>query len=256
MSIDRRSFIATGAASVLAPVAARAQGSPANRLATDLGEVVIHPINHATIVLETPIGVIYVDPVGTIDRYGGAPPPDLILITHEHGDHYNADLVTALSANGPAIVTNPAIHAMLPGGLAGAAVPLANGESGEAMGASIEAVPAYNITEGRLNFHPQGRDNGYVLGLGGRRLYISGDTEGTPEMRGLQGIDLAFVCMNLPFTMAAEQAASAVADFAPGIVYPYHYRGRDDGTQDPEVFADLLAASGAQTEVRFGSWYG
>ena len=87
------------------------------------------------------------------------------------------------------------------------------------------------------------------------RVYISGDTEGVPEMRALEDIDVAFVCMNLPFTMGAEQAADAVAEFSPNFVYPYHYRGRDNGTQDPMAFADLLAATDAETEVRFGAWY-
>jgi len=126
----------------------------------------------------------------------------------------------------------------------------------EMMGLSIEAIPSYNITEGRLDFHPKERgDIGFVLNIDGTRIYVSGDTEGTPEMRALENIDLAFVCMNLPFTMTAEQAADAVAEFAPAMVIPYHYRGGDGGTQDPEAFARMLGSSGASTEVKLHDWY-
>jgi L-ascorbate metabolism protein UlaG (beta-lactamase superfamily) len=103
-----------------------------------------------------------------------------------------------------------------------------------------------------MNFHPVGRDNGYVVSVDGLRIYISGDTEDIPEMRALENIDVAFVCMNLPFTMDIDAAASAVAEFAPTYVYPYHYRGRDGGTQDPEAFADLLEGA---VNVKFGDWY-
>ena len=105
----------------------------------------------------------------------------------------------------------------------------------------------------RKKFHPKGRDNGYVLNVDGFRIYISGDTEGVPEMRALTDIDLAFVCMNLPFTMDVEAAASAVSEFKPTYCYPYHYRGRDNGTQDPNEFADALTEA---VEVKLGGWYG
>ena len=123
---------------------------------------------------------------------------------------------------------------------------------GDFNGLPIEAIPAYNITEERKQFHPEGRDNGYILGFEGFRVYISGDTEDTPEMRGLSDISLAFVCMNLPFTMDANAAASAVSEFKPTYVYPYHYRGRDGGTQDPEAFAKRV---GTDVEVKMGDWY-
>ena len=150
---------------------------------------------------------------------------------------------------------SPAVMDMLPEGLAGRATALANGDSTEMLGVAIDAIPAYIMTEGRLNFHPQGRDNGYVLTIDGTRVYVSGDTEDIPEMRALSGIDVAFVSMNLPFTMDAEAAADAVAEFAPAYVYPYHYRGRDGGTQDPAHFAELVAAAGADTEVKLHDWY-
>jgi L-ascorbate metabolism protein UlaG (beta-lactamase superfamily) len=129
---------------------------------------------------------------------------------------------------------------------------VANGETAMFKDLSIEAIPAYNTTPERAKFHPMGRDNGYVLNLPGFRVYISGDTEGTPEMRALENIDLAFVCMNLPFTMDAAAAAVAVSAFKPSFVYPYHFRGRDGGTQDPAEFAKMVAAG---TEVKIAGWY-
>ena len=119
-------------------------------------------------------------------------------------------------------------------------------------GAKLEAIPAYN-KDPATKFHPRARgDNGYILTMAGFRVYVSGDTEDIPEMRALKDIDLAFVCMNLPFTMTAEAAASAVSDFKPKFVYPYHYRGRDGGTQDPKAFASLV---GDSAEVKLVDWY-
>ncbi|TDL81320.1 MBL fold metallo-hydrolase [Palleronia sediminis] len=254
----RRTFLATGAATLGAvtvlPFAARAAGE-ADRYPVDGGEIVVHPVSHASLVLETPAGTIYVDPVGEPSAYDDFPAPDLILITHEHGDHYAVDTLQALTEMRTQILANPAVYDMLPQELKAQAVKIANGGTTEMLGLPIEAVPAYNLTEGRLDFHPEGRDNGYVLTIGGRRVYISGDTEGTPEMRALEDIHIAFVSMNLPFTMDAEQAADAVAAFQPDYVYPYHYRGRDGGTQDPAEFARLLGEADAETEVRMGEWY-
>ena len=220
---------------------------------TGAGDISVHPIAHASFVMETPAGVIYVDPVGDSASYSDLPAPDLVLITHEHGDHYNAETLAALVGENTTLIANPAVYGMLSDDMKAKASAIANGESSEFNGMAIDAIPAYNITEGRTNFHPQGRDNGYVLSFDGFRVYVSGDTEDIPEMRALENIDLAFVCMNLPFTMDVEQAASAVAEFKPTYVYPYHYRGRDNGTQDPQEFASLV---GDATEVKMGDWYG
>lgn len=203
--------------------------------------------------MQTPAGTIYVDPVGDASAYGDMPAPDLILITHEHGDHYDAETLAAIAGDETPLVTNPAVFAMLPADMQARATSIGNGESTSFGDVGVDAIPAYNITEERLNFHPQGRDNGYVVSVDGLRVYISGDTEDIPEMRALEDIDVAFVCMNLPFTMDATAAASAVAEFAPSYVYPYHYRGRDNGTQDPAEFANLL---GDEIEVKMGGWYG
>mgnify|MGYP003650202473 CR=1 FL=1 len=256
MTQTRRHFLASGVAAAgaitLLPYAARAEAHGSDTFETPNGTITVHPVSHASFVMETPAGTIYSDPVGDASQYADYPAPDLILITHEHGDHYNADTLAALVQNGTQMITNPAVYEMLPEDLKSRASQVANGETTSYNDLRIEAIPAYNTTEERKNFHPEGRDNGYVLNFEGFRVYISGDTEDTPEMRGLSNIDLAFVCMNLPFTMDALAAASAVAEFKPAYVYPYHYRGRDGGTQDPEAFAKMV---GTDTEVKMGGWY-
>mgnify|MGYP005988998563 CR=1 FL=1 len=252
----RRSFLtnsaALGAITVL-PFSVNAAGHQENTFKTDNGAVTITPVSHASFVMETPAGVIYVDPVGDSASYDGLPAPHMILITHQHGDHYNADTLNAVTSDTTTLIANPAVYEMLPADMMARATQIANGENTAAMDVTIEAVPAYNTTEERLNFHPKGRDNGYVVTVDGMRIYISGDTEGHDEMRALKDIDLAFVCMNLPFTMDAEAAADAVSAFAPTYVYPYHYRGRDNGTQDPQEFADMVSDA---INVKFGGWYG
>ena len=126
---------------------------------------------------------------------------------------------------------------------------LKNGETKEIHGVKITAVPMYNLTTERLKFHDEGRGNGYVVEMGGKRIYLSGDTEDIPEMRSLKNIDIAFVCMNLPYTMTEAQAASAVREFHPKVVYPYHYRG-----SDLEKFKTLVGTD-VGVEVRIRDWY-
>jgi len=256
MTINRRQFIHTAAAfsgvTLLLPFAARAQAAMSDKFKSNAGDITVHPVAHASFVMETPAGVIYCDPVGEAGQYSGFPKPDLILVTHEHGDHYNAETLAALVEDTTSLITNPAVFAMLPEDLKAKASQLANGESSDWNGMGVEAIPAYNITEDRLDFHPQGRDNGYVLSFDGFRVYISGDTENIPEMKALENIDVAFVCMNLPFTMDITQAADGVNAFKPKYVYPYHFHGRDGGTQDPEEFAKL---TGEETEVKIAQWY-
>lgn len=255
MKQSRRQFLATTAVAVggiaVLPYVARAAGHSGDEFAG--GKITIHPVSHASFVMTTPAGTIYCDPVGDPASYADFPSPDLILITHQHGDHYKPETLAALVGEKTQIVTNPAVSDMLPPDMKAKASQIANGGSTTFGNLGMDAVPAYNMTEGRLKFHPQGRDNGYVLNFDGFRVYISGDSEDIPEMRGLKDIDLAFVCMNLPFTMDAKAAASAVAEFRPKYVYPYHYRGRDDGTQDPAEFAQLV---GDAAEVKMAKWYG
>lgn len=255
MTQTRRTFLATSAAAgaiTLLPFRAKADGHSRDVFSTPAGDITIYPVDHASFVMQTPVGNIYVDPVGDPSAYADLPAADLVLVTHEHGDHFNTDTLAAVS-NGAPMITNPAVLAKMSADMQARSSALANGESTTALGVTIDAIPAYNTTEERLNFHPQGRDNGYVLSFEGFRVYVSGDTEDIPEMRSLENIDLAFVCMNLPFTMDVAAAASAVTEFAPSYVYPYHYRGRDNGTQDPQEFADMLADG---IEAKMGGWYG
>ncbi len=253
MRITRRETLKLGAAglaglhaSVIMPFSSHAASGDV--FAVEGGNVVIHPISHASFVMETPSMVIYNDPVGGAELYRGRPAPDLILITHEHRDHFNVDTLNALVGENTKLVTNPSVYGMLPDGLKAKATAIGNGESVMISEISVEAVPAYNMTEERLKFHPKGRDNGYVLTIGGRRIYIAGDTEDIPEMRALKDIYVAFVPMNLPFTMDINQASSAVNEFAPEFVYPYHYKGSD---------IDAFAANVADvTRVLKGPWYG
>lgn len=253
----RRYFLATATAAIgsitLLPYAARADSHSSDVFKSKAGDVTVHPVSHASFVMKTPVGTIYCDPVGDPASYAAFPRPDLILITHQHGDHYKPDTLSALVGDNTQLLTNPAVYGMLPDNLKSKANQIANGEKTTFKGLGMDAIPAYNTTEGREKFHPKGRDNGYVLSFDGFRVYISGDTEDIPDMRALKDIDVAFVCMNLPFTMDVAAAASAVAEFKPKFVYPYHYRGRDNGTQDPAKFAKLV---GQAANVKLAKWYG
>ena len=213
------------------------------------GDLVIRPINHATLALQSGGRTIYVDPVGGAARFTRLPRPDLILITDIHGDHFDAATLQAVASEKTALVAPPAVAERLPAELRSRTTVLANGQTNTVLGLAIEAVPAYNLAEDRLKFHAKGRGNGYLLTLGGKRVYVSGDTEDIPEMRALKKIDVAVVCMNLPYTMTVEQAARAVREFKPKMVYPYHYRG-----SDLEKFK-LLVGDDLGIEVRLRDWY-
>lgn len=249
--LTRRTFVMTataiGATTVM-PYAALAQAGGSNIFETDAGQVTIHPVNHASFVMETPSLVIYNDPVGEVSAYADHPAPDLILVTHEHGDHYKPETLAGLIGDRDTkIITNPAVYDMLPDNLKSHATAIANGQKATMGDIGIEAIPAHNLTEDRMQYHPPGRDNGYVLTVGGRRIYIAGDTEDVPEMLALEDIYIAFVPMNPPYTMEVTQAADAVNAFAPTFVYPYHY-----GDSDVNQFAELLEDG---TEIRWGGWY-
>jgi len=208
---------------------------------------------HASLVIEPPKGVIYVDPVGDPAQYSDLPPADLALITHHHGDHLNNETLTALMGDNTTLISNKGAQDKMTADLATRAQVIGNAETTSFGDIGIEAIAAYNTTQDRLQFHPQGRDNGYVLNIGDTRVYLSGDTEDVPQMRALKNIDVALLCMNLPFTMGIQAAASAVADFKPAVVIPYHYRGRDGGSQDPKAFATMLDSA---IKVKQGNWYG
>ena len=216
-----------------------------------IGEnIMFTPIEHATLVIQAGEKTIYVDPVGDAKRLEAFPKPDIILITHIHHDHLSPSLVAAVKKEETVVIGPKSVTDQL-----GYGQTLKNGESTTVQGIQIEAIPAYNLTPDRLKFHPKSRgDNGYVLNLSGKRIYLSGDTEDIQEMRDLKNIDFAFVCMNLPYTMTVEQAASAVLEMKPKAVTPYHYRGAG-GMSDLNMFKRLVEQN-PDIEVRLLDWYG
>jgi L-ascorbate metabolism protein UlaG (beta-lactamase superfamily) len=242
-------------ASVLAGLltCAALQASPtSDTLKTDNGDLTISPIEHATFVLRWNGKTIFVDPTGGGERFTSYGKPDVILVTDIHGDHFDAPTLAAVRTASTTLIV-PAAVADKMGDEKGNAKVLANGEKTLVNGITIEALPMYNLTEDRKAFHTKGRGNGYVVTLGGKRIYISGDTEDIPEMRALKNIDAAFVCMNLPYTMDVEHAASAVLEFKPKVVYPYHYRGKA-GMSDVGKFKELVGKDKG-IDVRLLQWY-
>jgi len=199
---------------------------------TSDGPLTIYFIGHATIVMKCKNLVIHIDPTSEFADYKKMPKADLILVTHEHHDHFDAQAIAAITKKGSAVVLNNAARNLLMFGQA-----LEQGDSAIIHGIKIKAIPAYNTTPGRDKFHPKGRDNGYVLTIGGRNIYLAGDTENTPEMAQLKEIDIAFLPMNQPYTMTPEQFAQAIKDFKPKIAYPYHY-GETDLSGLPELLKD------------------
>ena len=211
-------------------------------------KITFTPVEHATFTIQTDQVSIYVDPVGDTGIFSKFAEPDIILITDIHYDHLNADVIKHLRKENTVIVGPEAVIDEL-----GFGEVLKNGESKIFKNVQVKAIPMYNLTPDRLNFHEKGRGNGYVLTLQNKRIYISGDTEDIHEMRNLKDIDYAFVCMNLPYTMTIEQSASAVLDFKPKVVFPYHYRGKE-GVSDIEGFKELVSKNN-EIEVRFLDWY-
>lgn len=229
-----------------------------DRVSTDNGALVVHPVSHATFLMQCSAKTIYVDPVGGAKPFADLPRPHLVLLSHAHFDHFDpTTLAAVVPATGHLVVVAPrSVAEKMPETLRSKIDVriLANGEKTGVDGIAIEAVPAYNTTPAREKFHPKGRDNGYVLTLGGKRVYIAGDTEDTPEMRALTSIDLAFLPMNLPYTMSIEKAAEAIRAFRPRIVYPYHYRNGDGTKADLEKLKRLVGNQGG-VEIRTPDWY-
>lgn len=198
-------------------------------------------VAHATLWMTYGSTVIHVDPVGEYTDYTALPKADLILVTHEHPDHLDPEAISVLRKETTAVI----VGSKCVGKVSGAVV-LHNGDSRSVNGIRVEAVPAYNVVHMRSPgspYHPRGNGNGYVLTLGQRRVYVAGDTENTREMKALKGIDIAFLPMNLPYTMTPEMVFDAAMAFRPKILYPYHFGDTDTskiqsllaGTKDVEV---------------------
>jgi L-ascorbate metabolism protein UlaG (beta-lactamase superfamily) len=221
-----------------------------DEIQTSDGPLVIHPVNHASMVLSWNGEIIYVDPVGGADVYKGLPAPDVIFLTDVHGDHFDDKTLAALDTSDTEIVAPKAVADGMSEDVRKHVEVMANGDTSTVAEIGVEAMPMYNNTKDLLQYHPKGRGNGYVLTLGGKRIYIAGDTEDTPEMRALKDIDVAFIPMNLPYTMTVDQAADAVLAFKPKVVYPYHYKG-----SDVQAFEGIVEAGDAHIDVRLADWY-
>jgi L-ascorbate metabolism protein UlaG (beta-lactamase superfamily) len=210
---------------------------------TSEGDLVMTFIGHGTLMLKAGDVVIHVDPWTKFTDYKDMPKAHIILVTHEHFDHLDKKAIARLSDDGTELILNAASREQL-----GKGTVMKNGDSRELHGLRIDAVPAYNIKHMRAPgrpFHPKGVGNGYVITFGDTRVYIGGDTEAVPEMKELKDIDVAFLPMNLPYTMTPQMVADAVALFNPKIVYPYHY-----GETDPQELVKLLAGSSTEVRIR------
>ena len=251
-------------------------------LAASGGDITIVPITHGTLQIEHGTHVILIDPArfgpgspepppppppgrggapqrgagqpvtsmpataGQMTLFKGLKPPTMILVTDIHEDHFDEGALAAVKKPNTTIVAPAAASAQISG-----PVTIANGETKTIDGVTIEAVPMYNLQpdpQFHQIFHEKGRGNGYILTLGGKRLYVAGDTACTPEMKALKNVDVAFLPMNLPFTMSPAEAAECARAFKPTIVYPYHYFG-----EDPNVFVSALKGTGIDVRVR--DWY-
>ncbi|WP_067028631.1 MBL fold metallo-hydrolase [Allomuricauda sp. CP2A] len=217
-------------------------------------KVEIIPIEHATAVLEWNNTTIYIDPVGGKAAFEGQQRPDMIFITDIHGDHFNPETLNELELEGVQIIAPDAVKLQMEEALSSKTTIMNNGETKEMAGFSVKAIPMYNLREEAKDFHVKGRGNGYVFTFGDERIYFSGDTEDIPEMRALENIDKAFVCMNLPYTMTVESAADAVLEFQPEEVYPYHFRGRPE-VSDVAKFKQLVNEGNPDIKVVQLDWY-
>jgi L-ascorbate metabolism protein UlaG (beta-lactamase superfamily) len=207
-----------------------------DRIPTSSGDLEITFVGHGTLMLGFGGKVIHVDPFGKLTDYNKMPDADLILITHEHRDHLDLEAIAAIRKSSTIIVANPAASSKIEG-----AIIMENGQRETVMDLPIQTVPAYNVVHKRDNgepFHPPGRDNGYVIIFGDKRVYIAGDTENIEEMESLGPVDIAFIPANLPYTMTPEMAADAARKVSPQILYPYHY-GDTVVTKISELLGDI-----------------
>ena len=232
------------AALVLVAAAAHAQGLEKDVIPTSAGEVSITFVGHGTLVFGHGGKTIHVDPFGKLADYATLPKADLVLITHAHGDHLDPAALAAIRRPDTLVVVAPDCEGKVEG-----AVTLQNGERRTLAGIEVAAVPAYNLVQMRPDgtpYHPKGRGNGYVLTFGDTRVYVAGDTENIPEMKALEQITVAFLPMNLPYTMTPEMVADAARAFRPRILYPYHFGDTDTA----RLVALLKDEKGIEVRIR------
>jgi L-ascorbate metabolism protein UlaG (beta-lactamase superfamily) len=202
-------------------------------ISTSAGPLVITFLGHGTLMMQQAGKTFHIDPVGGVADYTKLPKADLVLITHHHGDHLDPAVLEQIVSEKTVVIETKLCAEKYPKGKV-----MANGDIRKDAGITVEAVPAYNLVHKRADgtpFHPKGEGNGYVLTFGDTRVYIAGDTENTPEMKGLKNINVAFLPMNLPYTMTPEMVADAAAAFKPKVLYPYHF-----GKTDPNALSGIL----------------
>jgi L-ascorbate metabolism protein UlaG (beta-lactamase superfamily) len=232
--------------------AARLTGSnlmSGDHLATSDGEVVIHPHQHAAVILGWNGKFIHVDPRIAVVGYAGLPRADLVLITHEHSDHLDQNSINQVWTNAPIFCPQATYNGLSTAQKAAATV-FPNGAITNLLGLTVQAVPAFDF-DGQ---HPLGQGNGYVITIGGKRIYFSGDTD-TNALYAVTNIDVAFVAMNLPFTMDCTNAARAVRAMRPKVVYPYHYSPSTPASSGDPVRFKQLVGTDLGIEVRLRKWY-
>ncbi len=219
-----------------------AEGKESDSFQTSKGELKITFLGHASLVFEFGGKLLYIDPVKQYGDFSKFPKADLVLITHEHGDHLDSASIATLRKDDTKIMLNESSRKKL-----GYGETAEHGTHLQVADFSFHAVPAYNVSAGRTNYHPKERkDNGYIITLGDLKIYVAGDTEPIPEMADLGPIDVAFLPMNLPFTMTPEQVAQAARMVKPKILYPYHF-----GTTDTNILLkELQQESGIEVRIR------
>ncbi len=225
------------------PFSEAAGGFEEDTIKTSAGDLKITFIGHASLIFAFGGKTIYIDPDSRLADFGSLPKADMILITHEHKDHCDPNAIATLRTEKTILVSNEAAGEKIQG-----ANIMRNGDVRTIEGLKIEAVSAYNIVHMRSEgepFHPKGIGNGYVLVFGGKRVYVAGDTENIPEMKNLKGIDVAFLPMNIPYTMSPEMTADAALSFRPKILYPYHFSDTDTSR-----IVELLKDSGIEVRLR------
>jgi len=243
MKIRNFMFLSSLILFVMAGTAFSQENPGYDKISTSAGVVEIHFVGHGSLMFRVNDFVIHIDPVRSSGPYDNLPKADLILVTHEHGDHLDTELIGNLRKPGTVLLCNSNAASKVDW-----AQIMKDGDKNTVNGITIEAVPAYNIVNMRSPgqpFHPKGTGNGYVVTIGDKKFYIAGDTENTPEMKALKSINVAFLPMNLPYTMTPAMVADAAKTFKPAILYPYHY-----GDTDTKEIISLLKDTGIEVRIR------
>ncbi|MDO8897260.1 MAG: MBL fold metallo-hydrolase [Bacteroidales bacterium] len=212
---------------------------------TSAGKLEIHHVGHSSLMFSFDGQIVHIDPYSRVSDYSQLPKADLILITHQHRDHLDTAAINKIHQENTQYIVAPICLETV--SFEGEVTVIGNGESTYFGSLKIEAVPAYNIVNKRDNgipYHPKGEGNGYILTVGDKRIYVAGDTENIPEMSDFGKIDIAFLPMNLPFTMSPEMTAEAAKAVQPAVLFPYHY-----GKTDTNEIIQLLKNS-PEIEIR------